>query len=96
MFRYRNTRGNETSGHVMIVMNKPILDEDGFLVRVSDSAPHGHSKDTRSVSHSGIGIGTLLLKVNPETDKPNAYAWKIGAHFKKNVAFAMARPVNSH
>lgn len=95
VFRYKD-HDQKTVGHVMIVMNKPILDEDGFLVRVTDSAPSGHSKDTRMPRHhSGIGIGTLQLKVNPKTDEPNAYAWKVGAQFKKNVDIAMARP-NAH
>lgn len=86
--RYRHTMG----GHVMVVMDKPVWDYDSYQVRVADSAPSGHSADTRSNDYSGIGIGTLLLKVNPKTGKPFAYAWKEGANWKHNVKFAMARP----
>lgn len=89
--RYRRTMG----GHVMVVMDKPVWDDDYYQVRVADSAPSGHSKDTRSNDYSGIGIGTLFLKVNPKTGKPFAYAWKEGANWKRNVKFAMARPVET-
>lgn len=90
VFRYKNSN---RSGHVMVVMNKPLRDTNAFLVRVSDSAPSGHSQDTRPRHTSGIGIGTLLLKVNPKTGWPAAYAWKKGGFWQKNVRFAMARPV---
>jgi Ni/Co efflux regulator RcnB len=93
VFRTKNTLGIETGGHVMVVMNRPVQDDDAFLVRVADSAPSAHSQDTRPANASGIGIGNLLLKVNPDTGEPSAYAWKVGARWKHNVNFAMARPV---
>lgn len=92
VFRYKNPRGHQTGGHVMLVMDKPLRDIDTYLVRVADSAPNGHSEDTRLRHVSGIGIGTLLLKVNPQTGQPTAYAWRFGSHWKNNVYFAMARP----
>ena len=48
-----------------------------------------------AIHNSGIGIGTLQLKVNPKTGEPSAYAWKVGSCWKKNVKFAMARPYDS-
>lgn len=93
VFRYKGI-GMRRGGHVMVVMDKPIRDDDIFLVRVADSAPSGHSSDTRQGRVSGIGIGTLMLKANPKTGEPFAYAWKIGARWEKNVNFAMARPMN--
>jgi cell wall-associated NlpC family hydrolase len=94
VFRYKNSLGHETGGHVMIVMNKPIRDDDVFLVRVTDSAGGAHSNDTRKARTSGIGIGTLLLKVDPRTEHPYAFAWRIGSRWKQNVNIAMARPVD--
>lgn len=79
------------SGHVMVVMNKPVRHDDVLMVRVSDSASSGHSQDTRPAHTSGIGIGTMLLKVN-NTNQPAAYAWRVGAPWE-NVHFAMGRPV---
>lgn len=83
---------NHSTGHVMVVMDKPTYDEDAYFVKVADSAPSGHSQDTRPNKVSGIGIGTLLLKANPNTGEPLAYAWKIGARWKNNMKIAMARP----
>lgn len=89
------SKGAHTGGHVMVVMNTPTKSNNSYAVRVADSAPVGHSEDTRAVHNSGIGIGTLQLKVNPKTGEPSAYAWKIGSCWKKNVRFAMARPYDS-
>lgn len=94
VFRYRDPDTEQASGHVMVVMNKPTRNTDAFFVRVADSAPTGHSHDTRPAHVSGIGIGTLLLKVNPKTGQPAAYAWKVGSCWERNVNFAMARPVD--
>lgn len=92
VFRYLNHKKKATGGHVMIVMDKPQASANAFLVRVADSAAAGHSQDTREAYESGIGVGTLLLKINPKTGRPSAYAWKVNAPFKSNVSFAMARP----
>ncbi|VVC74953.1 hypothetical protein AQUSIP_02270 [Aquicella siphonis] len=94
VFRYKNRRGAETGGHVMIVMDKPTREGDTFKVRIADAASTGHSKDTRMPHSSGIGIGTMLLRVNPKTFQPYAYAWKIGSRWESNVNFAMARPID--
>jgi hypothetical protein len=93
VFRYKNSRGVQTGGHVMVVMNTPLHDSNVYLVRVADSAPTRHSEDTRQHDESGIGIGTLLLKSNPKTGKPSAYAWGLDGYWNKNVNIAMARPV---
>jgi len=85
---------NKARGHVMVVMDKPIHDNDVLLVRITDSAPSAHSEDTRTPNDSGIGIGTLLLKVNSHTRHLAAYAWKEGAHWESHVNFAMARPLD--
>ena len=95
VFRYHDSQKAVTGGHVMMVMNKPVPHAAGYMVRVADSAAAGHSADTRLPHTSGIGIGTLMLKVNPKTGKPAAYAWKMGAAWKQNVHFAMARPLVS-
>ena len=93
VFRYKNSRGTETGGHVMVVMDKPERASDVYFVRVADSAPSRHSEDTRHINESGIGIGTLLLKANPKTGKPSAFAWGVNGYWNKNVKFAMARPI---
>lgn len=94
VFRYKKIRRN-ANGHVMVVMNRPIRYGNIYMLSVADSAPEGHSQDTRLPHVSGIGIGTLLFRVNPETGQPFAYAWKIGSPWKGNVNFAMARPIEN-
>lgn len=94
VFRKKNGRGYQTGGHVMVVMDKPVREGNTFSVRIADSAPSGHTKDTRMPHASGVGIGTMLLKVDPKTYQPYAYAWKIGAHWESRVNFAMARPID--
>lgn len=94
VFRYRKSVEDDVKGHVMVVMKKPIQHANSFEVRVADSAPIGHSHDTRGVLHrSGIGIGNFLLKVNAKTGRPLAYAWNVGSHWERHVIFAMARPI---
>jgi hypothetical protein len=93
VFRYKKHRRSAMRGHVMVVMDTPIRTADAYLVRVADSAPSPHSQDTRPAHVSGIGIGTLLLKVNPKTGRPAAYAWTASSLWKRNVTFAMARPI---
>ncbi len=92
VFRYKESSGEE-GGHVMVVMNKPVIDNDALVVQVSDSAAAGHSDDTRPAHNSGVGIGTLLLKVDSYTGQPSAYAWEFNAPWK-NVNVAMARPLD--
>lgn len=91
VFRKKN-KGPETSGHIMIVMDKPVREKNILKLRIADSAPVRHSHDTRPRNVSGIGIGTLLLKLNPKTFQPFAYAWQADSPWKQNVKFAMARP----
>ncbi len=96
VFHYKNLAGRRAAGHVMVVVNKPQsspTSANTFLVRVSDSAPSGHTGDTRPFHTSGIGIGTLLLKVDA-LGEPFAYAWKWDAPWKYNMDYAMARPLS--
>jgi len=90
---FRQKYSDDPTGHIMVVMKKPVKKREGFQVQVADSAPFRHSKDTRAIHKTGIGVGTLLLKVNPKTGKPLAYAWSVGSYWKSNINFAMARPV---
>jgi|GEM_PF-6103484 len=85
-------------GHVMLVMSNPVPhanSSDTYQVKVADSASSGHSDDTRLPHKSGIGIGTLLLKVDPFTGKPKAYAWSLGGRWRSHTLFAMAQPLGN-
>jgi len=94
VFRYKNKKSKITGGHVMVVMDTPIGEAGTYSVRVADSAPTMHSQDTR-YKQSGIGIGTLSIKVNPANGRPYAFAWREGARWMRDVNIAMARPIVS-
>jgi hypothetical protein len=95
VFRNKHNRSHHANGHVVVVMDQPVrTTAQAFAVRVADSAVARHSADTREAHESGIGIGTLLLKPNPDTGKPTAYAWQMGGAWRHNVYFAMARPLH--
>lgn len=91
VFRNKVLTRQAAQGHIMVVMKKPVQRTNSFLVRVADSAPFRHSQDTRERNDSGIGVGNLLLKVNPQTGAPQAYAWTLSSRWKQNVNFAMGR-----
>ncbi len=91
VFRYKNAHGGATGGHVMLVMDKAVVNSNVIQVKVADSANTGHSGDTRG-EHSGIGIGTLLLRVNPLTGQPYAFAWRLNSPWNNRVNIAMGRP----
>ena len=89
---FTKNRSSRASGHIMVVVSKPTPQADGYLIKVADSSPYKHSKDTREASKAtGIGMGTLAIKAGP-TGQPNAYAWKAGSSWNHSVKFAMARP----
>jgi hypothetical protein len=61
------------TGHVVIVAERPIVEEDG-LVRVVmiDSTTKPQVDDTRAKGTSGIGRGTMWIKVDAE-GRPHAH-----------------------
>lgn len=96
VFRYQGRSGRPTGGgHVMVVMGEPDWrSPDVLAVRVADSARSGHSEDTRRSHRSGIGIGTLLLKINPKSDRLLAFSWTLDGPWKPSN-IAIARPDNA-
>lgn len=93
--KYSAKRRGASAGHIMIVTSTPKRDpyyENIFHVAVSDSAHSGHGNDTRPRGRSGVGMGTMLVKVDPYTGEPYQFAWKQGARFETG-SIAMARPV---
>lgn len=93
VFRYHTHNGRTTGGHVMLVMDQVLQNNNILKVRVADSAAAAHSQDTRPSHHSGIGEGTLLLKMSTKTGQLYAYAWKENSAWQSAVSFAIARPV---
>jgi hypothetical protein len=57
----------ENTGHVMIVAAAPVKEEDGQVrITVIDSSGHGHGDDTRNEDDSGLGRGSIWLRLDAD------------------------------
>jgi hypothetical protein len=78
------------TGHVVIVDQRPVVEEDGLVrVVIIDSTTKPQVDDTRAKGTSGVGRGTMWFKVDAEgratahirgsrTAKPKSEAISIG------------------
>jgi hypothetical protein len=97
VFRYKDLANKKSGGHMMVILAPPkkfIWSHDAYSLRISDSAPAGHTTDTRQAHTSGIGVGSLLLKIDPKSDLPIAYAWKWFAPWHTDMYYIIARLQN--
>ncbi len=66
-------KGN--TGHVVMVLEKPVLESDGTIrVMVLDASSGRHANDTRKKGEDGVGSGTIWFKVD-ESGAPIAVHW---------------------
>ena len=66
-------KGN--TGHIVIVLEKPVKEKDGTIRIVAlDSSRSGHSQDTRKKGASGVGFGCMWFRVD-EAGMPIALHW---------------------
>ncbi len=66
-------KGN--TGHVVMVLEKPVLENDGTVrVVVLDASSGRHANDTRKKGEDGVGSGTIWFKVD-ESGAPIAVHW---------------------
>ena len=55
------------TGHVIMVYEKPVLEEKGlWRVRVLDSTKGKHAQDSRGENENGLGLGVMWFRVNQE------------------------------
>jgi hypothetical protein len=73
---------SENTGHVLIVRSTPTksVRTGEWLVKIMDSTRSPHANDSRGTSETGIGTGTLGLKVD-SLGKPLAYYWRGGLSY---------------
>jgi len=63
------------TGHVVMVLEKPVLESDGTVrVVVMDASKGRHANDTRKKGEDGVGSGTIWFKVD-ESGAPVAVHW---------------------
>jgi hypothetical protein len=76
----QNVSGDNT-GHIMVVAGTPSRGRVGeWLVKVIDSTTTPHAGDSRGTDHTGIGSGTIGLKVD-SLNRPIAYWWRGGLSY---------------
>ena len=81
----------DTSGHVMLIMKRPVREENGsYRVEVMDSSSTRHAEDTRGTGQSGVGVGTLWFEVDDE-GKPVCYRWSDRSKKCNTVPIAIGR-----
>lgn len=81
------------TGHIVVVMEKPVLEEDGkIMVKILDSAKSGHSSDSRTSQITGIGTGTIWFNVNKKGE-PVSYYWSSKSINPKSLPIAIGRPI---
>jgi hypothetical protein len=68
---------SHNTGHVVFVVETPVVTPRGVLVRIADSTRVGHENDTRDYNsrQSGFGYGTLLITTDPATGAGTGYGW---------------------
>jgi hypothetical protein len=87
----QNVTGDNT-GHIMIVLARPTAGRASErLVRIGDSTTSPHANDSRGTERTGIGTGTIGLKVDG-WDRPVAYWWRGGLSYNAyETPIAMGR-----
>ena len=92
-WRKRVVEKGKTSGHVMIVLKKPLLESDGsYRIEIMDSTSTRHSNDTRSPDRTGVGTGTMWFTAD-ESGVPEGYRWSERQKKATNVPLAIGRVV---
>lgn len=91
-WKYALNLGKKDTGHVVIVYEKPLKEEEElYKVLVLDSSKGMHANDTRmGKPEGGIGMGTMWFKVD-ENDKPIGLFWSDKRKKMSEHAIAMGR-----
>jgi hypothetical protein len=76
----------ESTGHVMIVDEPPVADgQDVYRLVVIDSTSLPHANDTRKDGASGVGRGTIWVRVNADDEPAEVSPRKKSGPFKPHT-----------
>jgi hypothetical protein len=82
-----------TTGHIVLVDAEPKLAAEGvYEIVVIDSTTRGHKDDTRKADETGVGRGTIFLRVDGE-GRPVGYAPRTAAGPFAMYPIGIGRPV---
>lgn len=80
-----------STGHIVIVYQKPIMAEDNTVrVVVLDSTRSNHAQDTRQQGESGIGVGIIRF-ITDEIGAPVSFFWSDRSKKPKKLPIAIGR-----
>jgi len=84
-----------STGHVVMVMKKPVKQKDGTArVVVLDSSKDRHARDSRAKGTTGVGVGTMWFAVDQD-GRPTSYYWSSRRRRPKAYPIAIGRAVDA-
>lgn len=90
-WKYDPSLAKKDTGHVVVVLEKPVNEEDGlYRIKVMDASKGKHANDTRVRGTDGVGMGEMWFRVDT-SDKPIALHWSDKAKKPSYHAIAMGR-----
>lgn len=90
-WKYDPSLQKKDTGHVVIVQQKPLLEEGNlYRIRVIDSSKGKHANDTRAKEKDGIGSGDMWFRVD-ESDYPIGLYWSSKEKKESQHPIAMGR-----
>ncbi len=82
------------TGHIVVVMEKPVKEKDGGMrVVVFDSSRRRHARDTRQKGDSGVGEGIMWFRVD-ESGAPVAIHWSNRKKRPKTCPIVIGRAID--
>jgi hypothetical protein len=91
-WRREEIQPGEDTGHIVVVDEAPVREDDGqFRVVVIDSTGKPHGDDTRKDGATGVGRGTIWLTVD-EAGRPSGFRWRArdGTLVRRPIAIGRA------
>jgi hypothetical protein len=92
---YRGHSIWENTGHIMMVLETPTLEENSIArVRVMDSSSGKHADDSRGSGQNGVGTGTMWFTLD-KSGAPVAIHWWKKGEARANPDISIGRVVDT-
>lgn len=90
-WKYDPALQKKDTGHVVIVYERPVLEESNlYRIRVIDASRGKHANDSRVSGTDGIGIGEMWFRID-ENGSPVGLYWSSKEKKERQHAIAMGR-----
>lgn len=92
-WKYDPVLQKKDTGHVVIVHEKPVLEEPNlYRVRILDASKGKHANDSRAKEADGIGSGEMWFRVDTN-NAPTGLHWSSKEKKESNHPIAMGRAI---